>query len=277
MGERVIKDKFNIHETYRKMNITNPYRYSGGGGGGGVAYPDSSKMLYAFSFRQIRPEATYAVRQWNAAETAYQDVGFVDGEIDRAALTSFANGAATGFEWYDQISNTLKYEKSGTLGRITDASGNLFIYSKNRIYAEVGFWKILTPNFTSICHNFQVVRSAGPRFVMYECFTPSKYIGIGENNATSAATVSAGSPDYYINQTLVTNPATRDSLYDAVAQTHNQITTKNLAISGIARIQNGIATSYPPLKYIQEEIWGNDSMTDTDIAALEQDQTDYYI
>jgi hypothetical protein len=41
MGERVIKDKFNIHETYRKMNITNPYRF-----GGGAPAPLSSLISY---------------------------------------------------------------------------------------------------------------------------------------------------------------------------------------------------------------------------------------
>lgn len=32
MAERKIDPKFNIHESYKKVNIINPYRYSGGGG-----------------------------------------------------------------------------------------------------------------------------------------------------------------------------------------------------------------------------------------------------
>jgi hypothetical protein len=78
MGERVIKDKFNIHETYRKMNITNPYRYNSGGGGGTsqefIANAGLTNPTHISAVQQLETDLKNA-NLWDRMDAIYPFVG----------------------------------------------------------------------------------------------------------------------------------------------------------------------------------------------------------
>jgi len=104
MGEISIDPKFNIHETYKKVRILNPYRHTAAPAQGSYLL-DTYPAAVAWSLRKLSGGYTgAAIRVRRSSDDLEQDIGFdSNGELDTAALLSFV-GAGDGFvsTFYDQ-------------------------------------------------------------------------------------------------------------------------------------------------------------------------------
>jgi hypothetical protein len=212
MGERVIKDKFNIHETYRKMNITNPYRF-------GAAPPQSSYLLddytgaySAYSFRKLSSTYTGAcIRLRRGGDFAEQDIGFSGDYIDTAAITSFI-GSNDGFiaKFYDQSGNFNDWVAmlSGNQAPYVALGGAINYYDGKVIMkASVSTNKLtLYPFNVTDMTDFQVIEDSGTGLSSIgNGDSNSRYYGVLHNDSTSQAlSSSVGNAVFYVNNSLFT-------------------------------------------------------------------------
>jgi len=125
MGEISIDPKFNIHETYKKVRILNPYR-NGSAPAPNSYLLDTYPAAVAWSLRKLSgsyTDAPIGVRR--SSDDTEQDIGFdANGELDTAALLSFV-GAGDGFvsTIYDQGGTGLNFTQTNLLrqGRIVNS------------------------------------------------------------------------------------------------------------------------------------------------------------
>jgi len=103
MGEISIDPKFNIHETYKKVRILNPYRHTAAPAQGSYLL-DTYPAAVAYSLRKLSGGyAGAAIRVRRSSDDAEQDIGFNGNDLDEASLLNFVgagNGLVTTI--YDQ-------------------------------------------------------------------------------------------------------------------------------------------------------------------------------
>jgi len=127
MGEISIDPKFNIHETYKKVRILNPYR-NGTAPAQGSYLLDTYPAAVAWSLRKLSGGYTgAAIRVRRSSDDVEQDIGFNGNDLDEAALLNFVgagNGLVTTI--YDQAGAGLNFTQTDPTkqGRIVN-SGSL--------------------------------------------------------------------------------------------------------------------------------------------------------
>jgi len=106
MGEISIDPKFNIHETYKKVRILNPYRNSSAPAPNSYLL-DTYPAAIAYSLRKLSGGYTgAAIRVRRLSDNTEQDIGFdANGELDTAALLSFVGS--------DRGNVSVIYDQSG--------------------------------------------------------------------------------------------------------------------------------------------------------------------
>ena len=128
MGEISIDPKFNIHETYKKVRILNPYR-NGAAPAPNSYLLDTYPAAVAYSLRKLSGGYTgAAIKVRESINNTEQDIGFdASGELDTASLLNFVgagNGLVTTI--YDQAGVGLNFTQTDPVrqGRIVN-SGSL--------------------------------------------------------------------------------------------------------------------------------------------------------
>jgi len=114
MGEISIDPKFNIHETYKKVRILNPYRNSGAAPAQIGNILDTYPAAVAWSLRKLSGGYTgAAIRVRRSSDDLEQDIGFDGNDLDEAALLNFV-GAGNGFvpTIYDQAGTGLDFTQT---------------------------------------------------------------------------------------------------------------------------------------------------------------------
>lgn len=125
MAEKSIAPKFNIHETYKKVRILNPYRNSGAPTGNVL---DTYPAAAAWSLRKLSGGyAGAAIRVRRSSDNTEQDIGFNGNDLDTTSLLNFVgagNGLVTTI--YDQAGAGYNFTQTNPVrqGRIVN-SGSL--------------------------------------------------------------------------------------------------------------------------------------------------------
>jgi hypothetical protein len=188
MGERVIKDKFNIHETYRKMNITNPYRYASEGGGGSTINLDSyPNAKGAYSLREVYSYYSGALFTLRRSDSTEQTFYAVNGEFPTDDVLNFAQGGdCFGVTWNDQSGN----------GKNATAAGDIYLVKSGVLVTENGnpsweytlnsIWNV--PNSTSyyaFMHHTAKFTFVGTTRIDKSDTSAAKYLCDNRSNAGS--------------------------------------------------------------------------------------------
>jgi len=118
MGEISINPKFNIHETYKKVRILNPYRNSGAPSGG--VMPRSENLIRFYKFNETTGDAIDEIGTQNGVlyNTIVRDGSSYEGNGTNAYVDA-------GF-----TSETTKYSIATRIMTGADVSGVKFIASK---------------------------------------------------------------------------------------------------------------------------------------------------
>jgi len=124
MGEISIDPKFNIHETYKKVRILNPYRNSSAPAQGSYLL-DTYPAEVAWSLRKLSGGYTgAAIRVRRSSDNTEQDIGFDGNDLDTTSLLNFVgagNGLVTTI--YDQAGAGLNFTQTNPVrqGRIVNS------------------------------------------------------------------------------------------------------------------------------------------------------------
>jgi len=107
MGEISIDPKFNIHTTYKKVRILNPYRNSGAPAQGSYildTYP--AAVAYSIARRLSSSYTGSLIRVRRISDSVEKDIGYdSNGDLDMDAYNSFATSEVCIIIWYDQSGN----------------------------------------------------------------------------------------------------------------------------------------------------------------------------
>ena len=244
--------------------------------GPGVSYIDITGLLYGYSFRQLFPEAVRCLKQYNSSGQS-QDVGFVKGYVDKQSIISFAGGQLSRFEWYNQVTDVLKYTGLGTY--ITNSAGQLLL-DNDKMY---GNWNsdrlsMQSVTFATSSNILRVAYGLGIK-TTYMLASKAGWFGAMNDGSTVSPTASVGAPTYWKNGVQI-NPATRGSLYTAYNGSMLQLTVKNVNISGWSEYQNGYSNFtafWPQERQFEELIFDGATQTPAQLLAVEQNQIDYYL
>jgi len=94
MGEISIDPKFNIHETYKKVRILNPYR-----DGGSAENPIYNNVKECYSLRRIKASGVYSVRISRGSDSFETDVILPSNYTDFISLNSEVSAGGTLGNW----------------------------------------------------------------------------------------------------------------------------------------------------------------------------------
>ncbi len=226
MAERKIDPKFNIYETYKTMNVINPYRFEG-------VQPDTYSYLLdnfpgailAYSFRRLRSDYSGAcIRVRRSSDNLETDITFNNNYISETALLNHV-GSGDGFitKFYDQSLSSINWVNatpasqpqivaSGSIvkfGSFVNLSG---LNNKTLIASGVSYG-----SNTITCYNVINHAATDPSYVSV-IDTSSNYAMVGQNGAATTASNKAGSVDLYLNGIRNITP-TRDSSFDLTVGT----------------------------------------------------------
>jgi hypothetical protein len=263
MGERVIKDKFNIHETYRKMNITNPYRFGGGAPANSYILDTYDDARFAISFRKLR--GSYSgdcIRVHRSSDATELDIGFVNDYIDTTALLNFV-GSGTGYivKFYDQsVYGTDLVSAAGTTfsptvvinGVLNEVDGKVSMKSNSSSYKLR-----LTPLSLTTITDFQVIKdNTGSMLSIGNGQSNSDYYGFMQGGSGHSITNNNSSNVvYYVNNSEIINP-NRGSLSTAITKSTPVLFTTKIDIPSWNMYQTAYAsaTSVKPIENLFEQI-----------------------
>jgi len=195
MGEISIDPKFNIHETYKKVRILNPYRNGSAPAQGGYIL-DTYPAAAAYSLRKLSGSYTgAAIEVRRSGDNLKQDIGFdANGELNTAALLSFV-GAGDGFvaTWYDQSGNGQDGLQSSvnTQPKIVSAGAVIMKGANPAISFDVDFLTVPnSKNYFKFLHNGQYAISS-----VIETPTTDSLISVCGNGAGTKGSI--GLSHYY--------------------------------------------------------------------------------
>ena len=247
-----------------------------GGISPGINYVNDTGLLYGYSFRQLKPSATFSIRQYKTtSKEVFQDVGFVNGYIDYPSVLSFANGGRTYFELYNQQTNILDFvQRNNSLPSITDNNGQLFMVN-DKIYYESFQLQIINFSVTGV----NIFMEAGFNrptgtisSIAFSAMPSQVWIGYGYTGQTS----SAGPGTYYKDGVLI-SPINRDIFMTAQYLTNNVhlLTIRGLSLTGKTELIQGYNLStgaqFPCNLYHAELLIYNSAIqTTNEILNLEQ-------
>jgi len=122
MGEISIDPKFNIHETYKKMRILNPYR-----NGGSAENPLYNNIKECYALRRIKASGVNSVRIERTSDNLETDVILPVNYTDFISLDSEVSAGGTLGNWIGSSSAILKkfYGQKGYKDLLT-TTGTLF-------------------------------------------------------------------------------------------------------------------------------------------------------
>lgn len=262
MAERKIDPKFNIHESYRKVNIVNPYRHDSGTTPQSYLLDDYTGAAFAYSFRKL--SSTYSgacIKARRSSDNTEQDIGFANDYIDKVSLGNFI-GASSGYisVFYDQSGNNDNWTKSiqseqpyvALNGVINDYNGKVVMMSQN--YTQ----KLSKSSFISEVTDVAVIQDSTTNSVSIgSSNSNSTYYGFIQSGSTSTVlNNSVGSVvNYYINSLGFTG-STRGDLSNAVRGANPVIFTTNVNIVSFPNFLSGYfnASSVHPIQRLFERI-----------------------
>lgn len=117
----------------------------------------NSDCVGAFSLRLL--SSTYSgacLKAYRYADGVEQDINFLNGYIDEAAVVTFANGGSTSVSiWYDQNTsgNNLFNNSVNNRYRLTNNSGAMYYNGTKAYLYEAGRWQMITSNFMNITNS----------------------------------------------------------------------------------------------------------------------------
>jgi hypothetical protein len=282
MGERVIKDKFNIHETYRKMNITNSYRYNNTGGGSAYLFDEiGAAPLLAYSFRLLNPNYSGAcLRARRESDGSEKDVFFVNNYVDTDDLLSFSQGGTVFIvKLYNQAAGGVDlYRGTGYQpylvynGVLETVNGYLSFRWRE------GIQLLHTESAVSLPANSTELNVIKNETSTYYSIgrTNSGYYGIAQPSSGSGSiNSSSGTPTAFINGVEL-NPKTRGEIYSKTTGNIALYSVKNLTLpSNISLYTAYNNSSLPSLDYWFEKIH-YPTLSDADRQTVENNSKTYY-
>lgn len=146
MGERLINQKFNVHNTDNKVNIINPYRFSSSS-----IYDDAT---FLHSLVERTSNSTYCLRVKRSSDSTELDIGFSSGFLDTSALLTFV-GAGNGIVTRLYNQGTEGGYLSGTANNLIVTSGSLEVLNGKACIVFDGVGVSLTGYQTGTCSTEQ--------------------------------------------------------------------------------------------------------------------------
>jgi len=234
MGEISIDPKFNIHETYKKVRILNPYRNAGTPAQIGNIL-DTYPAAVAWSLRKLSGGYSgAAIKVRESINNTEQDIGFdASGELDTASLLNFV-GAGDGLVTtiYDQAGAGFNFTQTNPVrqGRIVNSGVVNTLNGKPVILRSLddngGYVSSYPPNDGAVVKGFFYVgkNSVNNSVVLGSKSNRQDYMYVstsGSNNSTLSQNV------FLTNEKLngVTwNPSDRGGVY---TDTLNQVLISN--------------------------------------------------
>lgn len=177
-----------------------------------------------------------SIRIRRASDDAETDIGFSDGLLDEDAISTHC-GASEGFivTAYDQSGNSNDWTQATTTlqPKIYDGSavikggGFAAMWSDDTTGSHDSLSVTMTGVATST--SFDVISTDRDFTTLTRNGSPGGYYGVMENGSASAPASFAGSPDIYVNGSIVS--FTRDAFHDAVINTDSIIAFVSLDLS----------------------------------------------
>jgi len=260
-----------------------PRPSGGGGGASNLLLDDYAGAEMALSLRKLSNAYTgSAIEVFNG--TSLLDIGFVDGELDTAAIAAHCGGNnGTIRTWYDQSGNGNDFSQSnsGNQPRIYNGSlGTIYIENGKPIAQSNGSDFMKTASYTgvSVATSFNVIQKASNNILHSHSNQNYTLINHAGHSSTTLSKV-VGTPTYFVDgveQSWVTRAdvgvalGSDNSLLTVLCQTNDAASVMTDMSIGY----EAAASSYPMFS-TQEMIWFNSDKT-SDRVAIETAINSFY-
>ena len=226
-------------------------------------YPNAK---LAYSFRKLRTAyAGAAIRVRRGTDNVEQDINFLDGVLDTAALLSFI-GSGDGFMHtiYDQSGNGINWVNASTIAgsQPTIVSYGALVLKNNKpVMLSTGGATTLTASLAitaPLSTDFTVLTDTNGYGAIGKGQAGYVY-GFFNSGSTSAINNSVGTPSLYVNNTLFTG--NRGDLYTLVNAGLKVLATTNLDITPFTSLTldyPGVTTIFPPSHFAEKIIYDSD-------------------
>jgi len=227
-------------------------------------YPNAK---VAYSFKKLRTAyagACIRVRKGIDATLVEQDINFLNGTLDTAALLNFAGSATVYMHTiYDQSGNASNFVNTNTFQQpLIVESGNLILSGGNVIMKSTGGGTNLkTPFVTTapLSTDFTVITDTNGWSSIGISQGGESVYGYFQNGGTAAINTNVGTPSLYVNNALFSG--NRGALYTAITPTLKIIATTNLDMNLFTELHldHTVANQiYPPSVFAAKIIYDSD-------------------
>ena len=234
----------------------------------GLLLDDYPNAKLAYSFKKLRAaysSACIRVRKGLNASLVEQDINFLNGELDTAALLNFAGSESVLIHTiYDQSGNANNFFNTNTSNQPLIVESGSLILSGGNVTMKSVLSNNLKTNFATtaaLSTDFTVLTDTNGWSAI--AFSQSGTYGYGimqsGGNATNHYTSGVGTPSLYINNALFSG--TRGDLYTAISPTLKILANTNIDMRSFTELNldfESLSNLKPPSVFAAKIIYDSD-------------------